>query len=219
MAAERFEIETPEGRKRAMRHFLWVDHAILRYKWTNFDEIAKGVYRSNHPGHERLEAFKSLGGNTVLSLRGAPKLPSYMFEEESCEVLGLELVAVGLSARKAPRREALLQLLDLFETIDRPFLMHCKSGADRTGLASVLYLMIYEGRSLESLKDQLSFKYIHIRKSKTGILDHFFRLYAEHNAKIETPIQDWIANEYDPDVLTQSFNAYQKALKPWEGWR
>jgi len=214
-----YEIETTEGRRKAWRHFQWVDHAVLRYRWTNFDQVAEGLYRSNHPNHARLEEFAAMGGKTVLSLRGGPNLPPHLFEAEICEKLGLNLVAIGLSARKAPRQDRLIELLEAFETLERPILMHCKSGADRTGLASVLYLMIHEGKSIADVKDQLSFKYLHIRKSATGILDHFLAMYAEHNAQSPTSVESYIRNHYDPAALSESFDAYQKSLKIWEGWR
>lgn len=219
MTKPKFEIDTPAGRRKAWRHFQWVDHAVLRYRWTNFDKVTEGLYRSNHPNHARLEEFKSMGGKTVLSLRGGFDLPPYLFEAESCAKLGLDLANVGLSARKAPRKESLIELLEAFETLERPILMHCKSGADRTGLAAVLYLIIHEGRSLEEVRDQLSFKYIHIRRSATGILDHFLRMYRDRNLQSAISMEDYIRNEYDQDALTHSFAAYQSALKPWEGWR
>ncbi len=219
MPKEPFEIDTPEGRRRAWRHFLWVDHAVLRYRWTNFDHVADGIYRSNHPNHARLQAFKDMGGKTVFSLRGGPNLPPSLFEAESCDELDLTFHWISLSARKAPRKEALIELLDGFETLERPVLMHCKSGADRTGLAAALYMMIYHGKSVSEVKEHLSFKYLHIRRSATGILDHFLHMYAERNAQTGISVTDYIRNEYDQAALTDSFASYQKALKPWEGWR
>ena len=40
------------------------------------------------------------------------------------------------------RRRELLTLIDFFDHCQYPLLIHCKAGADRTGLASALYLMI-----------------------------------------------------------------------------
>ena len=213
------EIQSARGRRRAMRHFLWMDHALLRYTWTNFDRIADGVYRSNHPGHKRLKSFADMGGKTILTLRSKGSGPSYLLEAESCRAIGLKFELIGLAARRAPTHAALAQLLQAFRTMEKPFLMHCKSGADRTGLAAALYLMIHEGQSVEQVQDQLSFKYIHIRKIQTGILDHFLRLYAAHNARDPIGIADWIQDHYDPDALTHSFARRQASLKPWQGWR
>ena len=52
-------------------------------------------------------------------------------------------------------------------------MMHCKSGADRAGIASCLYL-IYKQNMMFYATKQLSFKYLHIKYAKTGILDYLF---------------------------------------------
>lgn len=159
-----------------------------------------------------------MGGKTILSLRGGEYKPPTLFEIESCAQLGLELENIALSARKAPQCERLLKLLDIFRTLDRPFLMHCKSGADRTGLASVLYLMVIHERRFDEVKDQLSFKYIHIRRTATGILDEFFHMYLDETGG-DVPIEGWIERTYDANRLTQRFADRQARLKLWEGWR
>ncbi len=219
MTEPEFEIDTAQGRKRAERHFNWHDHAVLRVRWHNFDQVAEGVYRSNHPNHERFEDYANMGIKTVLTLRGAMHQPQYLFEAESCAALGIELHQHQMAARRAPTVDELLTLLEFFETLPRPFLMHCKSGADRTGLASALYLMIYEGKTWDEVSDQLSFKYIHIRKTKTGILDEFFKMYFDRDAQDPIGIVDWIKTEYDPEALTTRFAERQARLRFWEGWR
>lgn len=213
------DITDPEERKRSYRHVRWLDHGILRTFWHNFEKVSEGVYRSNHPDHARFEAYAAMGIKTILNLRGITKQPHYLFEAESCERLGLILLTVHMSARKAPQKAKLIDLMDAFDTIERPFLIHCKSGADRTGLVAALYLMIVDGQSLAKARAQLSFRYLHIRRSSTGILDHFFDMYEARNAKSPIFIADWIRTEYDADALTKSFAAKQAALKPWQGWR
>ncbi len=213
------DITDPRERKRSQRHLNWLDHGVLRILWHNFGQIAPGVYRSNHPAHRRFEAYAAMGIKTVLNLRGVAQQPHYLFEEESCRLLGLALVNVSLSARQAPKVRQLRALLRAFETMDRPFLMHCKSGADRTGLAAALYLMVQEGQPLEVARRQLSFRYLHIRRTATGILDHFLDVYAARNARSPIGIVEWIESEYDPKALSQSFSKKQAALKPWQGWR
>ncbi|KJZ19668.1 tyrosine-protein phosphatase [Loktanella sp. S4079] len=212
-------IVDPQERKRSEWHMNWLDHGILRKRWHNFSEFAPGAYRSNHPNHVRFKAYAEMGIKSVLNLRGVAKQPHYLFEVESCEDLGLHLVTAHMAARSAPRVERLLQLIAAFETIERPFLMHCKSGADRTGLAAAIYLMLFEGQSLEDARKQLSFRYLHIRRTKTGILDHFLDVYAERNAQSPIAIDEWIKTEYDPDALTKSFAEKQANLKFWQGWR
>ncbi|WP_341368704.1 tyrosine-protein phosphatase [Yoonia sp. BS5-3] len=213
------DITDPKERKRSLWHFNWLDHGVLRIWWHNFAKIAPGAYRSNHPNHKRFARYAGMGIKTVLNLRGPAKQPHYLFEVESCEKLGLTLVTCQMAARRAPKRKELIKLLDTFETMERPFLMHCKSGADRTGLAAALYVMLYENAPLDVAKKQLSFRYLHIKKTSTGILDHFLECYAARAAQSPITIDAWIKTEYDADTLTESFAAKQAALKPWQGWR
>ncbi len=213
------DITDPVERRKSERHLLWLDHGILRTFWHNFEEFAPGAYRSNHPSRKRFETYAAMGIKTVLNLRGKAKQPHYLFEVESCADLGMTLVTCQMAARRAPSIAELTKLLDAFKTIERPFLMHCKSGADRTGLAAAIYLMIYEGASIAEAKKQLSFRYIHIRRTKTGILDHFLDTYEARCAQSPIGIEDWIRKEYDPNALTLSFAAKQKSLRFWQGWR
>lgn len=213
------DITDPKERKRSMMHFNWLDHGVLRLRWHNFEEFAPGAYRSNHPNHQRFESYAALGVKSVLNLRGVAKQPYYLFEAESCKKLGLTLVNSQMAARRAPKIKELTQLLHSFETIEKPFLMHCKSGADRTGLAAVIYLMVFEGKALADVRKQLSFRFLHIRKTDTGILDHFLDVYAARNAQSPIAIDDWIKTEYRPAELTKSFAKKQAKLRFWQGWR
>lgn len=213
------DITDPRERRRSRWHFNWLDHAILRTFWHNFEEFAPGAYRSNHPNHKRFTAYAAMGITTVLNLRGVAKQPYYLFEVESCDKLGLTLVNSQMAARRAPTVRELTSLLAAFESIERPFLLHCKSGADRTGLAAAIYLMLYEDTPLEEAQKQLGLRYLHIRRSNTGVLDHFLDVYAARIAESPIAIDEWIRTEYDPDALTASFEAKQAALKPWQGWR
>lgn len=213
------DITDPQERRKSLQHMRWLDHGIFRTFWHNFDRVSAGVYRSNQPDPKRFQAYAKMGIKTVLNLRGVEKQPHYLFEAESCAAFGMTLVTVKMTARRAPKTKVLLELLHAFETIERPFLMHCKSGADRTGLASILYLMVHEGQSVAQARAQLSFRYLHIRRTATGILDHFFDVYEARNAQSPIGILDWIKTEYDREALTQDFLKKQAALKPWQGWR
>ena len=213
------DIIDPKERKRSYWHVRWLDHGILRTFWHNFEEVADGVYRSNHPDHKRFAAYAAMGIKTILNLRGEAKQPHYLFEAESCNALGLNLVTIKLGARKAPTVAQLVAVMAAFETMERPFLIHCKSGADRTGLVAALYLISQQGCSVAQARRQLSFRFLHIRRTATGILDYFFDVYADRNAQSPIAIADWIKTEYDPVALTSDFEKKQSALKPWQGWR
>lgn len=206
------DLSTPENRRRAHIYNLWFDHAVLRKIWTNFFKVAPGVYRSNQPTHERFVKLKAMGINSVLNLRGAAGAAHYLVEQESCHQLGLTLVNVTLHARYAAPRDDILAVIHAFREIEKPFVMHCKSGADRAGFASAIYLLVIEGRPVSEARKMLGIKYIHLKWSRTGILDHILDRYEARNSQSPIGFEDWIATEYDRDEMQTSFDATHK---PW----
>ena len=194
------------SRRRAWWHYQMVDHGFLRYRWTNFDQVAPGVFRSNHPHESRLRAYRDQGVKAVLNLRGENDTPAYFMEREACAELGLDLISVKFAARGAPNRDKLLELFDAFDTIKRPFLMHCKSGADRAGLVSVLYLLD-QGTPLAETRKHLSMKYLHLKWTKTGIQDAFLDVYAARLEQGSISIRYWVRDEYDPEAVRTLFSS------------
>ncbi len=200
------DLETPQGRARAKRWFYWIDHHVLRLWWHNFEEVAQGVYRSNQPDAARFATYQKLGIRSVLNLRGESRTPFYIFTQQGCAAAGLNLYTVNnLSARRAPDRDALLEVFDVFDHAERGLLIHCKSGADRTGLISAFYLIDKCGETLATARRHLSFRYLHIRWSSSGILD----MMLDDFAKIEgqKSLRDWITQDYDAADLTARFKA------------
>lgn len=204
-------LDTPAGRRRAWWHYQLIDHGVLRYLWTNDDQVAPGVFRSNHPHPARLRAYRDAGVRAVLNLRGANDAPSYLLEKKACADLGLDLVSVKFTARGMPRRDSLLALFDAFDAIQRPFLMHCKSGADRAGLVAVLYLLD-QGEPLDVARHHLSARYLHLKWTKTGIQDALLDVYAERLTQGPIGIRDWVRDEYDPEAVRAKF-ATRRTLK------
>lgn len=201
------DLSTPRNRRRAMIYHLFLDHGLLRHWWTNMAQVAPGVWRSNHPLPGRLPRLHRMGIRTILSLRGALTSPNYLLEKEGCDALGIALHSVSLAARRAPAPAELLSLINLFRELPRPFLMHCKSGADRAGLASAIYLIVIEGQSVPQARKHLSPRFLHFRRSSTGILDHVLDLYEARLTDGPVTMERWIAEEYDPEAATRSFAA------------
>lgn len=206
------DLSTPENRRRAHIYNQWFDHAVLRKRWTNLAEIAPGVFRGNQPTHERFEQLKANGLKSVLNLRGASGGAHFLVEQESCEQLGLTLVNTCLYARQAAPRDDILRVIDAFATLERPFIMHCKSGADRAGFASAMYLLEVEKRPIAEARKMLSFRFVHIKWSKTGILDYILDMYDARNTTSPIGFRDWIASEYDEAEMQAGFLRDKKTL-------
>lgn len=201
------DISTPRARAVAQFHYNLFDHAWLRVLWTNFWQIAPGVWRSNHPTHGRFVKYAGMGIKTVITLRGEEKFSHYLFEKESCAQLGLTLLHAKLWARQAAGRGKLIHLIETMRAAEKPMMFHCKSGADRAGFASAVYLMVFEGVPVEEARKQLGLKYIHLEFTATGIQGYILDIYAARNARAPIGFEDWIRTEYDGPAIQAGFDA------------
>ncbi|MFT5638816.1 MAG: protein tyrosine/serine phosphatase [Paracoccaceae bacterium] len=199
------DISTPEARKRALFHFNWLDHGILRIWWKNFHELAPGAYRANQPSPKRLAEFKAMGIKTILNLRGTSEHSQYLFEREACAKLGLTLIDSRIYASALASRTEILDLIDHMRDIEKPFVMHCKSGSDRTGFAAILYLHLLCDVPMAQAMKQLHWRHFHVKNSKNGILDLFFDAYLRDSQRSGMSLLDWISTEYDQAILQAEF--------------
>jgi len=207
------DISTPAARRAATLHFHLSDHAFLRVFWTNFAQFAPGAYRANQPSPAHLARYRDRGIRTVINLRGEVPQSFWLFEAEACARLGLTLTDIKMSARILPGRQRLNELHDILARVEKPFVIHCKSGADRTGMVAALYLIWFCDTPLPVAVRQLSWRYMHLDHGKTGLLDHFFRYYARVNAATPVGLLEWINTTYDPLEVTASYKRWQAGGK------
>jgi protein tyrosine/serine phosphatase len=184
-----------------------VDHAVFRLLWTNWAEVIPGkLYRSNHPTPARLAAAtKRVGLRTLINLRGHRKCGSDALSRDAAARLGLIHIDMAFESRGAPHRDRILRFHDIWRTLQTPALMHCKSGADRAGLAAGLAIL-FEGGTARAAQAQLGWRYGHFSQSRTGILDAFFRLY-EAQAEGRIGFLEFVTQEYDERALRHSFQS------------
>jgi protein tyrosine phosphatase (PTP) superfamily phosphohydrolase (DUF442 family) len=196
-----------QDRLGAWRDSLFVDHAVFRLVWTNWAEVIPGkLYRSNHPTPARLAAAtRKFGLRTLINLRGHRQCGSDALSREAAAQLGLIHIDMAFESRGAPHRDRILRFHGIWQTLKTPALMHCKSGADRAGLAAGLAIL-FEGGSAEAALAQLGWRFGHFSASRTGVLDAFFRLY-QTQAEGRRDFLDWVREDYDELALRRSFNA------------
>ena len=201
------DLSTPVRRARAWSDSLLVDHAAFRVFWDNFAEVVPGrLYRSNHPTPGRLAALKRRYGlKTLINLRGHRQCGSDALSREAAGRLGLIHVDMAFESRGAPHKDRILRFAEIYRELQTPALMHCKSGADRAGLASGLAILFEGGTAAQALT-QLSWRFGHFSRSRTGILDTFFRIYARE-AEGRLPFLTWVSSEYDEAALRKGFSA------------
>lgn len=200
-----FHGDVTTARAAAWRDSLLMDHAVFRLAWDNFDVVVPGkLYRANHPTPGRVARYRrELGLRTIINLRGPRASGSDALSRDAARRLRLAHIDMAFESRGAPHRDRILRFAEIWRTLNAPALIHCKSGADRAGLAAGLVVLFEGGTAAEALR-HLSWRYGHFPHSKTGILDAFFRLYAAR-AEGRMPFLDWVDREYHEQILRDSF--------------
>jgi protein tyrosine/serine phosphatase len=197
--------ESPLQRAYAWLDLLLFDHGFIRLIYANRHVVTPRVWRSAQPAPGDLRREKARGLKTVICVRSARALGIWSLEHAACEMLGLDLRKVNIRGREAPRKSDLLALLDLLSTVEYPVLIHCKTGADRTGFIAAVYLMAIEGRGPEEASAQLSWRYGHLRRSRAGILGEVIDAYRRQGAARGIAFRQWVETDYDPQAIARAF--------------
>lgn len=200
-------LDSPIGRLKAHANLLLADHGLFRYFYNRPHRLSDEMWRSAQPTPGGLRRLRDNGIKTILNLRGPSPKPYYVLESKACQDLGLTLVDFRMRSRDLPSPAQLRNIIDLFGMIEYPALMHCKSGADRAGLMSALYLMIRQSAPVEVALGQLAPKFGHFRQANTGILDFMLERYRDDNRAAPIVFADWIDTMYDPEDLTSRFRS------------
>jgi len=114
----------------------------------NLHKVTPAIYRSAQPSSEGMTMAESLGIKTVINLR-------HKDDTDIAKNTGLKLRHFPLQGywiNDARIKKALAVLMD--ET-NHPVLVHCKHGADRTGLLIGMYRVAAQGWENEKALDEL----------------------------------------------------------------
>ena len=151
---------------------------ILQYQG-NLHAVSAGIlYRSAQLSKaETRWAVHEYGIKSVLNLRGANAgSPWYDDEIAASGELGLAHFDYPLSAKRFVTSREIAEILDIVRKAPKPLLIHCKSGADRSGLVAALYRFAETGASPAEADRELSLVYGHFPylTSRSGAMDDSF---------------------------------------------
>lgn len=110
----------------------------------NLFRVDGGLYRGAQPEVEGYGGLRSLGVRTVVNLRSGDDA-----ECAACARNGLEYVNIPCHAFNAEQEKAVAFLRVAADPARRPVFVHCKHGADRTGMMVALYRVVVQGWSKE----------------------------------------------------------------------
>jgi protein tyrosine/serine phosphatase len=117
----------------------------------NLHQVAHNYYRSAQPSDEGFNALA-----TQLKLRSIISLRAFHSDEPLTRGLNLRLTRFPIHTWHIEREDVVgsLRALRLAMATD-PVLLHCQHGADRTGLISALYRVLYQDWSKREALDEM----------------------------------------------------------------
>jgi len=163
-------------------------YALYLASHDNFHVVSPArVYRSSQMSGSALAlVIHKYGIKSILNLQGADaRSDRYRAETSTARQFGVQHFDVALSARCEVAVAEMEQILKIIRNAPKPILIHCKVGADRTGLISALYLYAIEGRPVAEANRQLSVCYGHFPHlfwRNTVAMDNSFWRYVNHAA-------------------------------------
>jgi protein tyrosine phosphatase (PTP) superfamily phosphohydrolase (DUF442 family) len=176
------------SRARQRRIVVWLGLCTLAaWYWRrplfegNFGVVDPGrVYRSAQPTESLPRWADRYGLASILNLRGGSVADSwYRAEKETAAEKGITYYDSPMQAGRRPSRRELLTLIRLFDQGPYPILVHCKKGADRTGLAVVIYRMTQLGEPPNQALNAFTLEHLHVPLFGPDKLHEPIREYAE----------------------------------------
>lgn len=122
-------------------------------KLKNVHEINEELYRSDQPSRSDFKELERIGIRTVISLR------SVIGDARKLKETNIQLISIPMRTR-AISFGHVVEVLKAMSTCERPLLIHCRRGIDRTGCMIAFYRMVFHDWSREqAIKEFLSEEY------------------------------------------------------------
>jgi tyrosine-protein phosphatase SIW14 len=109
----------------------------------NFYQVDPQVFRGAQPTKDGFKYLASIGVKTVIDLREADKRSKT--EEKLVTSVGMKYVNVPMTGLTAPTETEIGRILAILEADSGAVFLHCKRGADRTGVAIASYRIDHDG--------------------------------------------------------------------------
>jgi protein tyrosine phosphatase (PTP) superfamily phosphohydrolase (DUF442 family) len=159
------------------------------------------VFRCPQPREDHLaRTIEANKIRTVVCLRGAGEGAAVTARA----AIGADITFrhVPMSATSLPPPATLLALWDVADKAERPLLLHCYAGVDRTGLASAI-VVLHDTGDLDAARDELDFvPHGHLGWFRAGAMDEVLDRYEPHAGKLSFP--DWVRTVYAPEFAAAS---------------
>ncbi len=151
---------TAVAAQEASRAFAFSDEKLTLAGIDNFGRVNAQLYRGAQPDSEGFAELKKLGIDIVVRLSLGDE--GAAAEREEVEALGMEFVAIPWSTTREPEREKVLAFMGLMrEHPDKKVFVHCKRGADRTGVFVAAYRIAFDRWTPAQAMDEMNAFHYH----------------------------------------------------------
>ncbi|MFC2173199.1 dual specificity protein phosphatase family protein [Acidobacteriota bacterium] len=118
----------------------------------NLFRVTPDFYRGAQPAPEGLEELSKLGIKTIINLRTSHD------DLEDIKKMGVEFNYIHLPFNTmSPEFEDVVAFLKVFQDDNNlPLFLHCRRGADRTGMMTAAYRMVYDGWTVDEAIEEMA---------------------------------------------------------------
>lgn len=140
----------------------------------NFHKVDQQVYRGGQPAAGGIARLKAMGVRTIVNLRHEPA--RVRAEEKEAKEAGLRYFSVPMYGLVRPTDEQVARVLGLIADPDnQPVFLHCKAGADRTGVIIACYRIARAGWTAEkAIREALDYGMMKIEFAKRSFIRDFY---------------------------------------------
>jgi protein tyrosine phosphatase (PTP) superfamily phosphohydrolase (DUF442 family) len=173
---------------------------------SNFHTVIPGrVYRCAQPSAAAIDQMIAEQGiRTVVNLRGNGDTISWYLEEaRATHEHNICQEDICFSAGRLPPTTELRRFIEVLDKTEYPILLHCRRGADRTGMASAIVLLLSGETTPEEARRQLGLRFGHVAIGRPAQLDLFLDFYdewlrSEGKSHSAATFRDWALHQYRP---------------------
>lgn len=172
--------------------------------------IPEKIYRTAQLDNKGLTTItRQFQLKTIINLRGAWAHDHwYQVENHFTTIHHLQYYSIRFSAYHLPTKERLRELVTVLQTAPKPLAFHCEGGADRTGMAAAISVILFEkNATMAQIKKQASWYYNAISDRTVGyqLLRNYFAWLKKNNYhSSKARFLEWVNS---PVVM-----------KPYRGW-
>jgi tyrosine-protein phosphatase SIW14 len=148
----RYALDTIQGKDPYIRATENPDWAIKLDipSLSNLHKVSDNLYRGAQPDDEGIQELKKLGIKTVVNLR------SDQSDEKMLKDSGIAYKAIPMSAADPKNEDVITFLKIITDSNNIPVFVHCRYGADRTGMMCAVYRIFVQGWSKQDAVEEMT---------------------------------------------------------------